>query len=234
MKLAVIPARGGSKRIKGKNVREFAGKPIIARSIELAIQSGLFDRVIVSTDSESIADIAKSYGAEVPFLRSKELADDFATTNEVVKDAIEKLKEQGHLFQYVCCIYATAPLLQESFLRKGLTLLEQSGADFVFSVCTYDFPALRALEMLNGNVLRARFPDQIYRRSQDLDELVHDAGQFYWGLAESFVQGIDMFASTARGLEIPRIFVQDIDSEEDWENAEIMFEALKHRGLLEH
>ena len=226
MRVAVIPARGGSKRIPGKNIKEFAGKPIIAWSISLAIKSGLFDRVIVSTDSDEIASVARDFGAETPFKRSKTLSDDFSTTNEVVKDCLEFLSQEGCDVTHACCLYATAPLLQERYLHAGLELVLTTNADFVFSATTFDFPPMRALRVNSAGIVEARFPECIDQRSQDLEELFHDAGQFYWGTTTSFVNGVSMYRQTARAIMIPRMFVQDIDTLEDWNHAEAMFDAL--------
>ncbi|AVV85942.1 CMP-N-acetylneuraminic acid synthetase [Shewanella putrefaciens] len=182
MRVAIIPARGGSKRIAHKNIRNFNGKPMISYPITAAIRSGCFDKVIVSTDSMEIATIAKSFGAEIPFMRPTELADDFVGTTPVVRHALNELVSLGHMVDICCCIYATTPLLQYSFLREAGELLESTpNLDYVFSACRFSFPIQRALLLdANGGVLP--FDNKsISQRSQDLVETYHDAGQFYWG-----------------------------------------------------
>src|SRR6185369_4336762 len=180
MNVAIIPARGGSKRIPRKNIRLFAGKPIIAYSIETAITSGLFDRVVVSTDDEDIADIALAFGAEVPFMRPKSLADDYSGTNEVVKHAIDWLNTHDKPVRYACCLYATAPFLREKYLRKAFEMLTSSCKQFVFSVASFPFPIQRAIRINKEGTVEPFFPQHINKRSQDLEEAFHDAGQFYW------------------------------------------------------
>jgi N-acylneuraminate cytidylyltransferase len=230
MKIAVIPARGGSKRIPRKNIRPFLGKPIIAYSIEAAHRCGLFDRVIVSTDDEEIAELAQQFGAETPFLRPRELADDFTGTNAVVKHAIQWFTEQGQPVDYVCCIYATAPFVQARYLKEGWEKLESSGKSFAFSVTSFPFPVQRAIRINAQGDVEALYPENIFKRSQDLEEAYHDAAQFYWGRAEAFINDIVTFSSASAPIVLPRYLVQDIDTLEDWQRAELMFISLQQMG----
>ncbi len=234
MKIAIIPARGGSKRIPGKNIRAFAGKPIIAWPIDAAIRSGLFDRVIVSTDDADIASLSREYGAETPFMRPPELADDFTGTSAVVKHAIQWFEEQGESVSYACCIYATAPFLQVEYLRSGLEQLLDRGKSFAFSVTSYPFPIQRAVRINSEGLVEAIWPENIGARSQDLEEAYHDAGQFYWGRAEAFLNDIPIFSQESLPILLPRHLVQDIDTPEDWKRAELMFSALVAAGELAH
>jgi N-acylneuraminate cytidylyltransferase len=226
MKIAVIPARGGSKRIPRKNIRPFAGKPIIAWSIGAALESGLFDRVIVSTDDEEIAEVSRQYGAETPFLRPRELADDHTGTNAVVKHALGWLMDAGTPVDYACCIYATAPFVQPRYLREGFDKLVASGRSFAFSVTSYPFPIQRALRITADGGVEAIWPENIFRRSQDLEEAYHDAGQFYWGLARAFLEDRVVYSSASVPVLLPRELVQDIDTPEDWRQAELLFKLL--------
>ena len=223
MNLAVIPARGGSKRIPGKNVRPFCGRPIIAYSIQAALESGAFERVVVSTDDEEIARVAREHGAEVPFVRPAELSDDHTGTGPVVAHAAEALGvlDEG----LVCCIYATAPFVTAADLLRGREVLEGEGADFAFSVTSYAFPIQRALRV-NGARVQMFDPGAFATRSQDLEEAWHDAGQFYWGTAAAWRSGKPLFTPDAAAVPLPRHRVQDIDTEEDWARAELMFRAL--------
>ncbi|MFJ1258962.1 pseudaminic acid cytidylyltransferase [Cupriavidus sp. CuC1] len=226
MKLAIIPARGGSKRIPGKNVRPFNGKPIIAYSVEAALQSQCFDRVIVSTDDNEIAEVAASYGAEIPFKRPPELADDYATTLAVIQHALESIAQQGKPAQVVCCIYATAPFIRPNDLRQGLDLLEERGANYAFSVTSYSFPIQRALRITQEGRVNMFQPQHLMTRSQDLEHAYHDAGQFYWGRAQAFAQATSIFSEASVPVILPRYRVQDIDTPEDWLQAELMYRAL--------
>ena len=225
MKLAVIPARGGSKRIPRKNIRPFCGKPIIGYSIEVAIGSGLFDKVIVSTDDEEIAEVARGYGAEVPFLRPARLADDHTGTNAVVKHAIHRLQEEIGTVQHACCIYATAPFLQTHYLRRGLFELTELDSSFAFSVTSFPFPVQRALRIDKEGRVEPFAPAYINARSQDLEEAYHDAGQFYWGTAGAFLNDEVLFSRKSVPVLLPRHLVQDIDTLEDWNRAELMYRA---------
>mgnify|MGYP001199902583 FL=1 len=225
MRLAVIPARGGSKRIPRKNVRPFAGKPIVAYSIEAARASALFDRVIVSTDDEEIARVARDCGAETPFVRPRELSDDHTGTNAVVRHAIGWFGERGELPDHVCCLYATAPFVQPRYLREGFEQLVSSGKSFAFSVTTFAFPIQRALRIDADGCVQPIWPENVARRSQDLEETYHDAGQFYWGTARAFLDDVVLYSGASVPVVLPRHLVQDIDTEEDWVRAELMFGA---------
>jgi pseudaminic acid cytidylyltransferase len=230
MKIAVIPARGGSKRIPRKNIRPFAGKPIIGYSIEAALGCGLFDKVIVSTDDYEIAEVARGFGAEIPYLRPKPLADDYTGTNAVVKHALSWFKERDMAIKHACCIYATAPFVQADDLRKGHDLLLASGKSFVFSVTSFPFPIQRALRFNAQGEVEAMYPEYRATRSQDLEPAWHDAGQFYWGRASAFQNDETLFSPASLAVILPRHRVQDIDSEEDWLRAELMFAALRECG----
>ncbi|MCC2606262.1 pseudaminic acid cytidylyltransferase [Planctobacterium marinum] len=225
MKLAVIPARGGSKRIPGKNIRLFSGKPLINYSIEAAINSQLFDKVIVSTDCEEIKALSLSLGAEVPFLRPEHLSNDIVGTRPVTNHAIEYCREHFFNPEYVCCIYATAPFIEQSYLKQGLEALEANERlDFAFSVTTFPFPVQRAL-VKDAAGVKPMMPEFINKRSQDLEEVYHDAGQFYWGKGESWLSGKVVFSANSYPVVLPRHLVQDIDTQEDWIRAELMYRA---------
>ena len=224
MNLAVIPARGGSKRIPRKNIRPFAGKPVLAWSIEAARRSGCFERIVVSTDDEEIAAVARSSGADVPFMRPAELADDHADTVSVIRHAVSELRRAGAAPRNVCCIYATAPFVQPGDIVQGLRMLDTGACDYVFPVTTFPFPIQRALRLSAQGRVAMFAPEHAGTRSQDLEEAWHDAGQFYWGRAQAWLDGVGIYASGA-GLAIPRHRVQDIDTEEDWVRAEWMFRA---------
>jgi pseudaminic acid cytidylyltransferase len=229
VKLAVIPARGGSKRIPRKNIKDFLGKPVIAYSIEACIGSKLFDRVVVSTDDAEIADVAKSFGAEVPFTRPAALANDHEGTAAVVKHALNWFAEQGRPADIVCCVYATAPFVRPQDLSAGLKLLESSGKDYAFSVTSFDFAVQRALHMSDDG-MQALYPEYALTRSQDLVETFHDAGQFYWGRADAYLQDIPLFSSASAPVFLSRYRVQDIDTLEDWQRAEAMYKTLQAIG----
>ena len=227
MKLCVIPARGGSKRIPRKNIKEFNGKPIIAYSIEAAKQSQLFDRIIVSTDDPTIALVANEWGAETPFLRPKELSDDHTGTNAVIKHAIHWYHSQEIAVQYACCIYPTAPFLQPRYLHKGIDQLMETGKSFALSVTSFPFPIQRALRITEEGEVNAFYPEYTFTRSQDLEEAYHDAGQFCWGRADAFLNDIVAFSPASLLVILPRHLVQDIDTLEDWQGAELMYKAWK-------
>jgi pseudaminic acid cytidylyltransferase len=233
MRLAVIPARGGSKRIPRKNIKLFGGKPMIAWSIEAALQSGCFDYVLVSTDDNEIAEVAQAYGAEVPFIRPSHLSDDYTTTIPVVAHAIQQLQTKNRItVTDVCCIYATAPFLKGTDLTLGLRMLTDTNADYVFSVTSYPFPIQRAIRIISNQrveMIQAEFCDI---RSQDLKEAWHDAGQFYWGKADLWLSGSPIFGSNSVALPLPRYRVQDIDTFEDWKQAELIFKAFNSQENL--
>ena len=223
--VAIIPARGGSKRIPRKNIKLFHGKPLIAYSIETALKSNLFDKVLVSTDDEEIASIARQYGAEVPFIRPKELSDDFTTSGDVINHAIHYLKANGEYYDYICTIYATAPLLQENYLVEGYEKLKNSDAVNAFSVTSMPFPIQRTFKINSNGRCEMFWPENFSKRSQDLEEAYQDAGQFYWSKTNNTSTEI-MFGKDSIPIVIPRYLVQDIDTLEDWIRAEYMYEIL--------
>lgn len=225
MNIAVIPARGGSKRIPRKNIRVFCGKPLIAWSIAAARDSGCFDRILVSTDDEEIAVVAEECGAEAPFRRAAELADDFTPTVPVIAHAIEWARQSAKI-ERACCIYATAPLLRSADLVRGRSMLDDGDSDYAFSVTTFPFPIQRALRLDDLGRVAMIDPDQAQTRSQDLEEAYHDAGQFYWGRAEAWLAHRPIFAKHSLAVVLPRERVQDIDTLEDWERAETLFRML--------
>ena len=230
MRIAVIPARGGSKRIPNKNIRDFAGKPLIAYSLQAAKECGLFDDILVSTDSDDIAAIAKTFGATAIIRRPESLSDDFTGTTPVVQHAIREYQRAGNAATYVCCIYATAPFLQPGALAHGFRELSVAkDKAFAFSVTTFDFPIQRAIR-LQGTGVEPVDATQMSKRSQDLEECYHDAGQFYWGRAEAFLESRGMFAQHSIPVILPRYLVQDIDTPEDWERAELMYKAYVSKG----
>ncbi|HIP20956.1 MAG TPA: pseudaminic acid cytidylyltransferase [Sulfurimonas sp.] len=224
--IAIIPARGGSKRIPRKNIKDFYGKPLIAYSIQTALESKLFDKVIVTTDDEEIAAIAKKYGAEVPFLRPKELSDDFTGTGDVVNHTLEWLKENGETFEYACTIYATAPLLQSKYLIDGYNALKNSTAVNTFSATSMPFPIQRTFKLNSNNRCEMFTPKHFTSRSQDLEEAYQDAGQFYWTKVNQTSDEV-MFGQDSIPIILPRHLVQDIDTLEDWERAEIMYKVIQ-------
>lgn len=215
--LAIIPARGGSKRISGKNCRDFLGKPIIAYSIDVAIKSALFDEVMVSTDDAEIAKTALKYGAAVPFMRSAEISDDHAALADVVEEVKEEYAKLGRQFQYICCMLPTAPHITRENLKRGLQELMESGADSVRPVVRYPYPVQRAFRMNKGE-LRFLYPEYVRTRSQDLEPAYHDAGQFYWMRYGPCLRG-----EKRRGFAIRDTEAHDIDNEEDWVMAELKY-----------
>lgn len=227
MRLAVIPARGGSKRIPRKNIKPFCGLPMIAWSIKAALQSRCFDRIIVSTDDAEIAQVAQAHGAEVPFVRPSELSDDHTGTIPVIAHAIDWQSHNGEAAVEVCCIYATAPFLQAIDLLRGLDIFHCTGAEYAFSVTSYSFPIQRAVRITADQRLEMFQPEHFSTRSQDLPEAWHDAGQFYWGKAKAWQQGKPLFSQDAAPVPLPRHRVQDIDTPEDWERAEWLFKAMQ-------
>jgi len=227
MNVAIIPARGGSKRIPGKNIKSFAGQPIIKYSMEAAIKTQLFQRIIVSTDDERIAEIAREGGAEVPFIRPAEISDDFTPTADVIHHALAWLDADGAQVEYACCIYATAPFVSSEYIKRGYELLLEKQRSSVFSVTTFSFPIFRALKINDRGQLEMFWPEYEYTRSNDLTEAYHDAGQFYWLDSAKFIQTKKLYSSDASPVILPRYLVQDIDTPEDWEMAERMFRALQ-------
>lgn len=226
MRLAVIPARGGSKRIPRKNIKMFGGKPMIAWSIEAAIQSGCFDRIIVSTDNAEIADVARAHGAAVPFMRPPELSDDHTGTIPVVAHAVDWIAQQVGPVEFACCLYATAPFVQLQDLRQGLDVLQHSDAHYAFTVTNFAAPIQRSFRITDQQRIEMFNPAQFNTRSQDLEETYHDAGQFYWGRAQAWLAAMPLFSQDSVPIVLPRYRVQDIDTMDDWIHAEMIFEVL--------
>jgi len=222
MKIAVIPARGGSKRIPRKNIKPFSGKPMIAWSIEAAKSSGLFDRIIVSTDDAEIAEVAKQWGAEVPFMRPEALSNDHAGTTPVIAHATQWALAQGMDVEAVCCIYAIAPFVQVDDLKRGWEALESGDWDYAFTVTDFSAPIFRAFRQTKEGGIEMFYPEHFAARSQDLPVALHDAGQFYWGRPAAWIEGKRIFDHRSKPVLIPRWRVQDIDTPDDWERAEIL------------
>ena len=225
MKIAVIPARGGSKRIPRKNIKPFCGIPMIVRAIATAQASGLFDHVVVSTDDAEISAIAAASGAQLPFIRPPELADDLTPTVPVIAHAIQSCRDLGWDITHACCIYPCVPLLSGSDLARALALAQESGSGFVYPVTEYAHPIQRALRRLPTGQMQFLQPEQEMTRTQDLEKTFHDAGQFYWGLASAWLAQKRMH-SAGLGFPIPHWRVVDIDTEDDWKRAELIFKAL--------
>jgi pseudaminic acid cytidylyltransferase len=233
MKVAIIPARGGSKRIPKKNIREFCGKPMIAYSIEAAIQSAVFDRILVSTDDGEIAELAERHGAEAPFRRPAELATDHATTVPVIRHAIEWCNANWAPVERACCIYATAPFVQPHAIKTALELLNRENVrGYVFTATSFPFPVQRAFRVKHDGHVQMFHPENYNTRSQDLEPAFHDAGQFYWGTAEAFLADKPFFSEESMVQLLPRHLVQDIDTAEDWTRAELMYQVLSSCGQL--
>lgn len=227
MNVAVIMGRGGSKRVPLKNIKPFCGKPMIAHPIQAARGSGLFDRIIVSTDSEQIAKVARECGAEVPFLRPPELADDYVTTAPVLAHALNWLADNGCVVRYVCCIYATSVFALPEYLRKGYELLVEKKVSSVFPVSAYPSSIYRALQINKKGCLEMVWPEHELTRSNDLPEAYHDVGQFYWLDSKKFLAEQRIYTPDAMPVIVPRTLAQDIDTLEDWEAAELKFKAME-------
>lgn len=227
MNVAIIPARGGSKRIPRKNIREFCGKPMIAWSIKAAQQSGVFDRIIVSTDDEEIAAVARQYGAEIPFRRPEELSNDFAGTIPVIRHATDWLSNHDCIADFVCCIYATAPFIHSADIIRGLEILREQQGEYAFTIARFPYPVQRALKVSAEQRISMFSPEMFHVRSQDLEESWHDAGQFYWGTSDAWLNEKPIFSSDSYAIELPRERVQDIDTPEDWKVAEWLFKAME-------
>ena len=225
--IAVIPARGGSKRIPRKNIKPFCGKPMIAYSIEAAIRAGIFDEIIVSTDDEEIADVAKNAGASVPFMRPKELSDDFTATGAVVEHAIKFLQARGDRIKFVCTIYATAPLIDEFYIKLGLEKLRASNAKNAFSCTSMPFPIWRTFKIAKDGRCEMFWRENFDKRSQDLEEAYQDAGQFYWTNLDAPSSDEIFFGRDSIAIVLPRHLVQDIDTLQDWIRAEFLYEAVQ-------
>lgn len=225
-KIAIITARGGSKRIPRKNIREFCGKPILAYSIEAAIESKLFDTVMVSTDDGEIAQIARSYGAEVPFYRSESTAGDYATTNDVLLEVLEEYEKRGEHYELGCCIYPTAPFVTADKLRDAMERLENSGADTLIPVVAFSYPPQRAMIVKEGRLV-FEYPQYLDSRSQDLEPHYHDVGQFYLFYTQAFKQNRKLMTGDILPYAVSELEVQDIDNLTDWEIAEIKFRLMQ-------
>lgn len=231
MNIAIITARGGSKRIPHKNIKEFCGKPIIEYSIEAAKQAGIFDTVMVSTDDNKIAEIAKNAGAEVPFMRSEETSNDYATTADVLMEVLEKYKERGIRYENACCIYPTAPFVAGYKLRQAMEMLVKEKKDSVMPVVPFSFPPLRGM-VINDGKLEYKWQEYAMKRSQDLEEIYHDCGQFYVFRVETFEKEKKLVTDNTAGMIISELEVQDIDNETDWQLAEMKYRLLKEKGRL--
>lgn len=224
--VAIIPARGGSKRIPRKNIRDFLGKPIIAYSIETALECGLFDEVMVSTDDEEITEVARKYGAKVPFIRSEENADDYASTVDVLVEVLLEYQQRGKYFENGCCIYSTAPLLKSSFLKSGYERLINESFSTLFPVVEFSYPILRSLRLIKKGKVEMNWPEHLESRSQDLPKAYHDAGQFYWFNVEQLLNKKKLFGDNSGSIILPNTLVQDIDTQEDWDLAEMKAKLL--------
>lgn len=223
--ICIIPARGGSKRIPRKNIKDFLGKPIIAYSIEAALQSGLFDEVMVSTDDQEIAEVAKKYGAKVPFFRSEATANDYAPTKDVIREVLREYKSLGKIFDAICCLYATAPFVTTENLQKCYSHLDNSH-DSAFTIVRYSYPVQRALR-IDETFIKIREPQYTMARSQDLEPIFHDAGQFYFARVND-IDNFELWTDCTYGFELSELFVQDLDTETDWQLAELKYQLFTH------
>ncbi len=225
--IAIIPARGGSKRIPRKNIKNFLGKPIIAYSIESALASGVFDEVMVSTDDVEIAEIAKQFGASVPFFRSKELSNDMAMTAPVLIEVVKEYEKRGQLFDQICCFYPCAPFVYSQRLKEAIAVLESSGCDSVFPVVKFSYPPQRCLVIREGKTAMLH-PENYNVRSQDLEPYYHDAGQFYCLTKAALLAEQRLICTNTKSIILPELEVQDIDTDEDWRIAEMKHKILRH------
>lgn len=223
--LCIIPARGGSKRIPGKNIKDFLGKPVIAYSIDAALKSGLFDEVMVSTDDDAIASVAKLFAANVPFMRSAKASDDFATTTQVIEEVLNRYKELGKTYDNICCLYPCAPLINSKKIKEAYLLMTEKKMDSAFPVVAFSYPIQRALQIKNEKLGYA-YPENAVQRSQDMEEMYHDAGQFYWMDAARFIQTRVILGDNCGAIEIPEMEAQDIDTETDWKLAEMKYKLM--------
>lgn len=226
--IAIIPARGGSKRIPRKNIKIFCGKPIIAYSIEAALKSNIFDEVMVSTDDKEIAEIALSYGAKVPFFRSPEMSSDTAMTVPVLLEVFDEYKKRGNEYDFVCCIYPTAPFINSARLCEAMNKLKECKVDSVLPVVKYSYPPQRAL-IIENNKLKMIYPENYNVRSQDLEPIYHDAGQFYFMKIETLKKEKTLYCGRSLPIILPEVEVQDIDNEEDWNIAEVKYQILNSK-----
>ena len=223
--LAIIPARGGSKRIPRKNIKDFLGKPIIAYSIEAALQSSLFDEVMVSTDDKEIAQIAKQYGASVPFYRSAETANDYATTVDVLLEVIETYKQRGMVFDTICCLYSTAPFVTSDRLKEAYSKLSDN-VDACFTMVEYSYPIQRSLRINEAGMVEMKYPEHLKSRTQDLEKIYHDAGQFYFVKIKSLIEEKTVWCKRTAPLVLSELEVQDLDTITDWQLAEMKYKLL--------
>ncbi len=224
-RLAIITARGGSKRIPRKNIKEFCGKPILAYSIEAALQSGIFDKVMVSTEDEEIAEVAKRYGAQIPFFRSQEASDDYATTNDVILEVLEEYGKRGETYDLACCIYPTAPFVTSDKLQGAVRALEGSDADTLIPVVAFSYPPQRAMIVKEGRLV-FRCPEYLDSRSQDLEPQYHDVGQFYVFRTDAFKRNRKLMVGNILPWIVPELEVQDIDNQTDWQIAEMKYRLM--------
>jgi pseudaminic acid cytidylyltransferase len=230
MNIAIIPARGGSKRIPRKNIKNFNGKPIIAYPIEIALNSKLFEKVIVSTNDNEIADIARHYGAEIPFKRPCDISNDYATTAAVIQHAIAFFQEKKIPVNNICCIYPTTPFLKEQYLQDGYKLLNEE-TNYVFSATEYAYPVNRAFKITDNHKIEMLWPENYEKRSQDLNKVYHDAGMFYWGKQSAFENNIPIFSHNSTPLLLPHYVVHDIDTHDDWIRAELYQKLISSTNL---
>ena len=229
--VAIIPAKGNSKRISGKNYKKFDGKPIIAYTIEKLKRSGIFDRIIVSTDSKKIASISKRYGAEVPFRRPKFLSDDYTSGTSVINHGVKYLIREGCQFDYVCCVYPPNPFLQISDLKNGFKKIKSQKLNYVFSATPYRFPFFRSFTFSRNKGIKALFKNKINNRSQDLKQIMCDAAQFYWGRKKAWLQEKNLFAKGSDIIMIPEWRYHDLDTLNDWKHAELYYQNMKNKKL---
>jgi pseudaminic acid cytidylyltransferase len=223
--IAIIPARGGSKRLPRKNIKPFCGVPLLARAVQLLYRTNCFSRIVVSTDDDEIANVARSAGAEVPFMRRPDLADDHAGTMSVICDAIAILTKEGEAASLICCAYPAAVLATDAAFRDCAALAATGAYDYVFPVAPYRYPIQRALRLQANDTCEMLWPENFSRRSQDLEPVFHDAGQFYFGLRQAWLEERPIFGPRSRAFPVPHTSVQDIDTPEDWERAEAIFAA---------
>ena len=226
MNIAVIPARGGSKRIPRKNIKEFNGKPMISWPIKMALSSGLFDHVIVSTDDKEIADISIKYGAEVPYIRPPELSDDYSHTEQVMVHAIKWMSENKWLLDNVCCIYPTSIFFNVDDLYKGFKAMNTGDWAYAFSVTDFEYPIFRSFKEHPDGGVEMFYPENFEKRSQDLPEALHDAAQFYWGKPDAWLENTKLFDKNSYPIKIPRWRIQDIDTKDDFKRAELLFKVI--------
>lgn len=226
MTICVIPARGGSKRIPRKNIKLFHNKPMIAWSIDAAIKSGIFEKIIVSTDDQEIAEIAIAYGAEVPFIRPSNISDDYTNTTDVISHACNWAKDEGLSIETVCCLYATAPFVRASDLKKAYEVLNSGDWQYVFSTGEYSSPIFRSFKKENEGGVKMFFPEHFETRSQDLPQALFDAGMFYMATSNAWIENLRIFDSHSYPIIIPSYRIQDIDTPQDWDRAEILAKIL--------